>query len=70
MDAGRRWTPGTMVGIVLLLAFFGAFLVYPVGYVLREAFRADGGFTLRYFGLLLESPVIVRSVGTVSSWRP
>lgn len=37
--------------------FFAAFLVYPVSFMLREAFFVDGRFTLAYFGLVLASPL-------------
>lgn len=57
------WTPGTLLWLVLLGAFFSAFLVYPVGYLLREAFLADGHFTLRFFGQILDNPILVRSIG-------
>lgn len=51
-----------MAWVVLLAAFFGAFLVYPVARLLREAFLVEGRFTLRYFAQLLSSPVIARSI--------
>ena len=41
----------------LLLVFFGLFLFYPVGLLLKGAFVADGKFTLKYFELLLSSPL-------------
>jgi iron(III) transport system permease protein len=47
----------TMAFLGLLLAFFGAFLFYPVGLSLKNAFAAEGHFTLRYFELLLSSPL-------------
>lgn len=40
-----------------LLVFFSLFLFYPVGLLLRGAFVDAGGFSLRYFGLLLASPL-------------
>jgi len=40
-----------------LLLFFGLFLFYPVGLLLKGAFIADGKFSLRYFGMLLSSPL-------------
>ncbi|MBL9128425.1 MAG: iron ABC transporter permease [Verrucomicrobiales bacterium] len=63
MDSRRRWTPGALVLSVVLALFFAVFLLYPVGFMLREAFVVEGRFTLRYFGLLLGNPVIVRSLG-------
>jgi iron(III) transport system permease protein len=47
----------TLAFLALLLAFFGAFLFYPVSFMLRRAFVADGVVTLKYFGLLLASPL-------------
>ena len=43
--------------LALLLAFFGAFLFYPVSLSLKNAFVVEGRFTLRYFELLLSSPL-------------
>ncbi len=57
-----RWTPGTIAWLAFLAAFFGIFLVYPVGYLLREAFVADGHFTGRHFLQLFVSPVLLRSI--------
>jgi iron(III) transport system permease protein len=39
------------------------FLFYPVSFMLKEAFRSEGQFTLRYFGLLLASPLQRESLG-------
>ena len=36
-----------------LALFFGAFLLYPLGYVLLNAFYVDGRFTLSFFWLML-----------------
>jgi iron(III) transport system permease protein len=47
----------TLTLLVVLLAFFAAFLFYPVSFMLRRAFGAGGEFTLQYFGLLLASPL-------------
>jgi iron(III) transport system permease protein len=41
----------------LLAVFFGLFLVYPVGFMLRRAFMSEHGFTLGHFALLLASPL-------------
>jgi iron(III) transport system permease protein len=57
------WTPGTIGWLALLACFFGAFLVYPVGHLLREAFLVDGKFTLGTFAQLVTNPVLVRSIG-------
>jgi iron(III) transport system permease protein len=47
----------TVAFLGLLAAFFGAFLFYPVGLSLKQAFAAEGRFTLRFFELLLSSPL-------------
>ncbi|MBI5384774.1 MAG: iron ABC transporter permease [Verrucomicrobia bacterium] len=47
----------TVAFLALLLAFFGAFLFYPVSLSLKNAFFAEGRFTFRYFQLLLSSPL-------------
>jgi iron(III) transport system permease protein len=47
----------TLAFLGLLLAFFAAFLFYPVSFMLRRAFGAGSEFTLEYFGLLLASPL-------------
>src|SRR5207247_1153575 len=36
---------------------FGAFLFYPVSFLLKGAFVAGGRFSLKYFALLLASPL-------------
>lgn len=50
-----RWT---LAFLGLLLAFFAAFLFYPVSFMLRRAFGAAGEFSLAYFGFLLASPLL------------
>ena len=40
-----------------LLFFFATFFLYPVSFMLKGAFFADGKFSLKYFLLLLESPL-------------
>jgi iron(III) transport system permease protein len=47
----------TVLFLVLLAAFFGAFLFYPVSFMLRRGFGLEGEFTLKYFGLLFASPL-------------
>lgn len=63
MESTRRATPGTLALVIVVVAFFAVFLLYPVGFMLKEAFVVEGRFSLRYFGLLLSNPVIVRSLG-------
>jgi len=58
----RAFTPATVGFLVLLAAFFGLFLVYPVVYMLRGAFWVEGKFTLEFFGLALRSPLVVESL--------
>lgn len=48
----------TLTFLGLLLAFFAAFLLYPVGFMLRRAFGTGGEFTLAHFGYLLASPLL------------
>ncbi len=50
-------TPATCIFLALLLGFFGLFLFYPVSLLLKGAFLHEGQFSLRYFGLLLSSPL-------------
>jgi len=52
----------TIAFLSLLLLFFGAFLFYPASFMLKGAFFAGGKFTLRYFSLLLESPLQRQSI--------
>lgn len=47
----------TIAFLALLLFFFGAFLFYPVGLLLKGAFVVEGRFSLQYFGMLLSSPL-------------
>ncbi len=48
---------GTLSFLGVLFLFFGAFLFYPISFMLKEAFWQQGTFTLRYFSLLLQSPL-------------
>ena len=48
--------------LAILLAFFGVFLFYPVSFMLKGAFFAGGRFSLKYFALLLESPLQRESI--------
>ncbi len=47
----------TLAFLGLLLLFFGLFLFYPVGLLLKGAFVANGQFSLEFFQLLLRSPL-------------
>lgn len=46
-------TPGTIFCLALLAAFFSIFLVYPLLYIFKEAFRLEEGFSLEYFKLMV-----------------
>ena len=52
----------TVTFLVVLLLFFGIFLFYPVGYMLKGAFGARGEFTFKYFGLIFASPLQRESI--------
>src|SRR5439155_16934921 len=52
----------TTAFLALLFLFFGAFLFYPVSFMLKGAFFAGGQFSLKYFLLLLESPLERESI--------
>ncbi len=54
----------TVLFLGALFLFFSAFLLYPVGYMLRRAFGMEGEFTLRYFTLLLSNPMSRQSIAT------
>ena len=49
-------TPARLVFLAGLALFFGLFLIYPLGYVLANAFYVDGRFTLSFFGLMVRDP--------------
>lgn len=48
---------GTIIVVALVLAFLGAFLVYPMIYVFREAFFPGGEFSLAFFANVAANPV-------------
>jgi len=48
--------------LAILLIFFAAFLFYPVSFMLKGAFFEQGRFSLKYFLLLLESPLQRESI--------
>lgn len=47
----------TLALLAIVLGFFAVFLAYPASFMLGRAFEANGHFTLRYFGMLLSSPL-------------
>lgn len=49
-------TPARLAFLAGLLTFFGAFMLYPLGYILANAFYVDGRFTLSFFYLLVSDP--------------
>jgi len=48
--------------LLILTLFFGAFLFYPVSFMLKGAFFADQKLSVKYFTLLLESPLMRESL--------
>jgi iron(III) transport system permease protein len=62
----RRYdlTPGTWAMLLGLGLFFGVFLFYPVGQLLKGAFVAADRFSLDYFKLLLASPLAREALAT------
>lgn len=63
MATAPRLRPAAFSLWLGLLLFFAVFLVYPVGFMLREAFFDGGRFTLGHFTALLANPVILASLG-------
>ena len=57
----KRW--GTIAIVALIVAFLGAFLLYPLGYVFREAFFPGGEFSLAFFRNIAANPVTRHAVG-------
>ena len=53
----------TLAFLGVLLLFFGLFLFYPVSFLLRGAFISEGRFTLKFFDLLLSSPLQRQALG-------
>jgi iron(III) transport system permease protein len=51
---GNRYdlTPSTTLFLLMLVAFFGAFLIYPLLYIFKESFWINGRFDLTYFKLI------------------
>src|SRR5690606_28596165 len=62
MNDERRRTTGSVLLAVALAAFFTLFLVYPVAYMLREAFFEDGALTFRHMALLFTSPMAAQAL--------
>ena len=64
----RRYdlTPANWLVLILLMAFFSLFLLYPLSYVFSSAFFTDEGFSLVFFRLMLTNPnyreVLVNSI--------
>ena len=53
----------TVAFLSLLLLFFGVFLFYPLSWLLKGAFVVEDQFSLRYFQLLVSSPLQRESLG-------
>lgn len=49
--------PATAMILAAVLLFLGLFLLYPLGYVFREAFLPQGTFSLAFFRHALSDPV-------------
>ena len=49
-------TPARLLFLAGLAVFFGLFLLYPLAYVVTNAFFVDGRFTLAFFGLMISDP--------------
>ena len=49
-------TPARLAFLIGLFAFFVAFMLYPLAYVLVNAFYVDGRFTLEFFWLMISEP--------------
>ncbi len=47
----------TVAFLGVLLLFFGTFLFYPVSFMLKGAFIENGHFSLKYFQMLVASPL-------------
>ena len=64
----RRYdlTPANWLVLILLVAFFSLFLLYPLSYVFSSAFFTDEGFSLVFFRLMLTNPnyreILINSV--------
>ena len=50
-------TPARLCFLIGLTIFFGAFMIYPLVYILINAFYVDGKFTLFFFWLMAKDPV-------------
>jgi len=56
-----KWT--TAVVLAAILAVLGVFLVYPLGYVFREAFFPGGRFSLAFFRSVAANPALREAIG-------
>jgi iron(III) transport system permease protein len=48
--------------LALLLAFFAAFLFYPLGFMFKGAFWPENKFSLEYLGILFGSPLMLTCI--------
>jgi iron(III) transport system permease protein len=56
-----RLAPAILFAVAL--AFFGCFLIWPIGQTIRGAFfDAAGGFTLSYFGEVFRNPIYIEGL--------
>ena len=56
-----KWT--TAIVLAVILAVLGAFLIYPLGYVFREAFFPGGRFSLAFFRTVAANPSTREAIG-------
>ncbi len=49
-------TPARLLFLIGLILFFGAFMIYPLAYILANAFYVKGRFTLDFFWLMISEP--------------
>src|SRR5437016_14465766 len=55
-------TLANLIFLALLLLFFAAFLIYPLGFMFKGAFWPEGKFTLEYLGILFSSPLMLECI--------
>ncbi len=61
MTLNRKPAPSTVAFLGVLGVFFALFLAYPVSFMLRHGFGHSGEFSLRFFALVVHSPVLRQS---------
>jgi iron(III) transport system permease protein len=56
-------TPANVVFLALLFLFFAAFLVYPLGYMVKGALWPEGKLSVEYLAILFASPLMRECIG-------